>query len=104
MYIFIEKGLRGGDSYIARKYSKANTKYTENYGPKKPSTFITYLNTNVLYGWVMSEYLPYGKFKWLKIVDRFNANLISKKKKLDLFLKLILNVLTNYMNYKMIIH
>ena len=50
MYLFIEKGLRGGISYIAKRYSEANNKYMENYGPKKPSKFITYLDLNNLYG------------------------------------------------------
>ena len=27
MYLFIEKGLRGRISYIAKRYSKANIKY-----------------------------------------------------------------------------
>ena len=35
-YLFIEKGLRGGISYIAKRYSKANNKYIKNYDPKKP--------------------------------------------------------------------
>ena len=29
------------------------------YEPKKLSTFITYLYMNNLYGWTMTEYLPY---------------------------------------------
>ena len=40
MYLFIEKGLRGGISYIAKRYSKANNKYMKHYDPKKPSKFI----------------------------------------------------------------
>ena len=27
MYLFIEKGLRGGISFIAKRYSEANNKY-----------------------------------------------------------------------------
>ena len=79
MYLFIEKGLRGGISYIAKRYSKANDKYMKNYDPKKPSKFITYLDMNNLYGWAMSSYLPYGGFKWLKNVDGFDVNSISEK-------------------------
>ena len=62
-YLFIEKGLRGGISYIAKRYAKANNKYMNDYDPKKPSTFISYLEMNNLYGWAMSEYLPYERFK-----------------------------------------
>ena len=36
-YLFIEKGLRGGISYIAKRYAKANDKYMNDYDPKKPS-------------------------------------------------------------------
>ena len=57
--LFIEKGLRGGISCIAKRYSKVYNKYLNDYYPKKPSTFISYLDMNSLYGWAMSEYLPY---------------------------------------------
>ena len=66
MYLFIEKGLRGGISYIAKRYSKANNKYMKNYDATKPSKFITYLHMNNLYGSAMSSYFPYGGFKWLR--------------------------------------
>ena len=29
MYLFIEKGLSGGISYIAKRYSEANNKYIQ---------------------------------------------------------------------------
>ena len=34
---------------------------------------------NNLHGWAMSSYLSYGRFKWLKNVDGFDINSISKK-------------------------
>ena len=56
MHLIIEKGLRGGISYIAKRYSKANDKYMKNYDPKKPSKYISYLDMNILYGWAMNGY------------------------------------------------
>ena len=79
MYLFIEKGLRGGISYIAKKYSQANNKYMKNYDPTKPSKFIEYLHKNNLYGWGMSRYLPYGGFKWLNKFGKFDVNSINEK-------------------------
>ena len=65
MHQFIEKGMRGGVSYIANRYGKANNKYTKEYNEKAPSKYIMYLDANNLYGWAMSQYLPTGSFKWL---------------------------------------
>ena len=87
MYLFIEKGLRGGIPYIAKRYAKANNKYMKNYDPTKPLKFVTYLDLNNLYGWAMSGYLPYSGFKWLRNVDGFDVNLISEKSPIGHFLK-----------------
>ena len=65
MYLFIEKGMRGGISYIAERYNKANNKYMTDYDCSEESKFIAYLDRNNLHGWMMSGYLPYGRFKWL---------------------------------------
>ena len=78
-YLFIEKGLRGGISYIAKRYAKANNKYMNDYDPKKQSTFISYLDMDNLYGWVMSEYLPYEGFKWLKMLMNLMRCQLMKK-------------------------
>ena len=86
-YLFFEKGLRRGLSYIAKRYAKANNKYMNDYDPKKPSKLITYLDMNNLHGWAMSEYLPYGEFKWLKIVDEFDVNSVSEKSPIGYFLQ-----------------
>ena len=85
--LFIEKGLRGGISYIAKRYAKANNKYLNDYDPKRPSTFISYLDMNNLYGWAMSEYLPYKGFKWLKNIDKFDTMSINDKSPIGYFLK-----------------
>ena len=49
-YLFVEKGLRGGISYAAKRYAKPNNKYMNDYDTKKQSTFISYLDVNDLYG------------------------------------------------------
>ena len=85
-YLFIVKGLKGRISYIPERYAKANNKYMNDYDPKKPSTFITDLDMNNLYGQAMSEYLYYGGFKWLKNVDGFDVNSVSEKSPIGLFL------------------
>ena len=56
-YLFIEHALRGGVSYTAHRYAKANNKYMKNYDEKK---HITYLDCNNLYGAAMSQFLPTG--------------------------------------------
>ena len=65
MFQFIEKGLRGGVSYIANRYGKANNKYMQDYDKKLPSKYLMYLDANNLYGYGMSQYLPTGGFRWL---------------------------------------
>ena len=74
MFQFIEKGLRGGISYIANRYCKANNKYMKENDEKAPSKYIMYLDANNLYGWAMSQYLPTGGFRWMteKQINKIN--------------------------------
>ena len=80
IHLFIEKGMRGGISYIAKRHSKANNKYMECYDSSKESKYITYLDANNLYSWAISQYLPYSGFKWLnqKEINDFCLNSISE--------------------------
>ena len=79
----IEKGLRGGISYIAKRHGQVNNEYCPDYDPKKPSTFILSLDINNLYGWAMNQYLPYGGFEWLKNIDKFDIMSINECNSID---------------------
>ena len=56
MYIFLDKGTRGGISYISNRYTKANSKYLKSYDPRQESKHIIYLDANNLYGYAMSKF------------------------------------------------
>ena len=88
MHLLIEKGMRGGISYISKRYSKAN-KYTKCHDSSKKSKFIMHSDANNLYGWAMSQYLPYSRFKWLnqKKISRFCLNSISENRSVGYILK-----------------
>ena len=89
MFQFIEKGLRGGISYIANRYGKGNNKYMKNYDKKQPSKYIMYLDANNLYGWAMSQALPTGNFKWLspKRIDKIDLGKYRDDSKKGLILE-----------------
>ena len=66
MYLFFERGVRGGVLMITKKYAKANNKYMgADYDPTKPSVYLPYLDANNLYGYAMSQPLPVSGFRWL---------------------------------------
>ena len=89
MFQFIEKGLRGGISYIANRYGKANNRYMKEYDEKAPSKYIMYLDANNLYGWAMSQYFPTGGFKWLteKQINKLNIAKYEEDSKKGLILE-----------------
>ena len=75
MQLFIEKGMRGGISYIGHRRAEANNQYMENYIPHRESSYIMHLYANNLYGWAMSQPLPYGGFKWVET----SADILKKR-------------------------
>ena len=78
MYIFFEKGMRGGISYISNRCSKVNNTYLKSYDRKQESKHIIYLDENNLYGYTMSKYLPISGFKWIDPeefdLDKYTSN------------------------------
>ena len=89
VFQFIEKGMRGGVSYIANRHGKANNKYMKEYDEKAPSKYIMYLDANNLYGWAMSQYLQTGGFKWLsqKQIEKINLGKYTENSKKGLILE-----------------
>ena len=65
MYIFFQKGIRGGYSANHNRNAEANNKYMRYYDSSKEDSYIVYLGANNLYGWAMSQKLPHSKFEWV---------------------------------------
>ena len=70
MYLFIEKGLRGGISMVSHRHAIANNPQMENYDPEQPTSFLQYLDANNLYGWAMSQPMPTAAFQWVDYTDQ----------------------------------
>ena len=79
MLMMFERGIRGGMTHIAKRYSEANNKYMKNFDPDKPSKYIQYLDANNLYGWAMSQSLPAGRFKWMNNLTKVEVRNILEK-------------------------
>ena len=76
MYLKVEDSIRGGISMITHKYAKANNKYMVDYNKSKPSNYIIYLDANNLYGWSMSQPLPYGNYQYDTEINKYTPEYI----------------------------
>eukprot|EP00873_Tetraselmis_striata_P036331 jgi/Tetstr1/456595/TSEL_004129.t1 len=63
-YLHFDRAIRGGVSMVTRRHAKANNPMCPDYDRTKPTSFITYLDANNLYGWAMMQYLPCSGFTW----------------------------------------
>ena len=70
MYLFVEKGLRGGISMVSHRHAQANNQYMQNYNPEQPTSYLMYLDSNNLYGWAMSQPMPTDGFQWVNYTDQ----------------------------------
>ena len=77
MYMFIEKGLRGGMSTVSKRHAIANNPRVKGYNPKKPTKYIMYLDANSLYPWAMSQPLPTSNFEWVENIDRLREKILD---------------------------
>src|SRR6218665_2862091 len=88
MLLMVKQGIRGGISTISYRYGKANKKYMgEEYDSSKPSSIITYLDANNLYGWVMSKPLPTHEFESMSDGEIYNWREITERDGVGCILK-----------------
>ena len=64
-HLFIEKGMRCGISMASKRHAKANNPGVPGYDPSEEHNLIMYYDAYNLYGWTMSQPLPYSGFKWV---------------------------------------
>ena len=69
----VEKGIRGGITKAIHRYASTNNKYMSNYNSNYPSTFLTYLDANNLYGWAMIRKMALNGFEWVKNLNKFTT-------------------------------
>ena len=62
-YLFFEDDMRGGVSYICKRYSQASNKYLKSYDPKQQPEHIIYLDAKNLYVYPM----------WIQMDFEFNT-------------------------------
>ena len=101
MLLMVDKGMRGGIYYSISWYPKANNKCMKDYNKNKDSSYIKYWDAN-LYGWVTSQKIPINIFQWMIGTSQFmkiSLKTIMKKVMKNIFVKLIFNILKNYMNF-----
>ncbi|GFW14402.1 uncharacterized protein TNCV_1008891 [Trichonephila clavipes] len=69
MYLFVEKGIRGGISQCSNRYARANNKFLPNFKPSKSQNFYYTWMLIIFTVWAMSQPLPLNNFKWVDFLD-----------------------------------
>ena len=64
-YCHFEAGLRGGQSFISKKYQTSNCAQSSQFDPKKPTSYILNTDLNALYNFQLQGDLPIGSFEWV---------------------------------------
>ena len=77
MLLIVEKGTRGRICHTIHRYAEANNKYVKNYDKNIESSYLMYLDANILYGWEMSQRLPVDGWKWIKKLFKFNKDVMK---------------------------
>ena len=79
----------------------------KNYYKNKESSYLKYWNLDNLYAWAMSQKLLVNKFNWTEDPSKFMEDFIisyNEENNEDIFLRLMLSILKNKINFIMIGH
>ncbi|XP_059221314.1 uncharacterized protein LOC131995971 isoform X1 [Stomoxys calcitrans] len=98
-YNFIVEGIRGGIVQCSKRFSVANNIYVSDYNPCQDSNFLIYLDVNNLYGYAMSQYLPYKNFEWVGNIEMFNLNDIKEDSEIGYILEVDLEYPSSLHDY-----
>ncbi|XP_033254390.1 uncharacterized protein LOC117193772 [Drosophila miranda] len=78
IYNFFKTAVRGGLTQCTQRIATANNKYLNNkFKPTEPINFLSYIDANNLYGWAMSQPLPFSNFKFLSNDEISSFNVLS---------------------------
>jgi hypothetical protein len=77
MYAFFESGIRGGVASVMTRFARANRPDMTSFDSTAPTSYISYLDKNNLYGDSMSQPLPINGFQW---ITKLPANLTPEGK------------------------
>jgi hypothetical protein len=78
MHCWVESAIRGGFCGVqSLRHCKANNAYLPDHDPKKPTTFISYIDANNEYGRAMSWPLPIGGYEWADNPDAAYAHALT---------------------------
>ena len=87
MLLMFERGIRGGITQSVHKCAIANNPYMGcKYDPLRPINYLQYLDANNLYGWVMSQPLLTGEFKWVDI-ENLKGGARELKRTIDMMVR-----------------
>ena len=77
LHLFMEKGIRGGVPVISHRHARANNPLVEGYDAAQPTNHLIYWDANNLYGWAMSQPLPYAGLRWLMDEEIRQLDIVS---------------------------
>ena len=100
MLLMVKTSIRGWICHAIHQYVKGNNKYMKDCNKNKELPYLKYWDINNLYGWIMSQNFLVNGFECVENTSRFNKDFIKRyngEAMKDIFLKLMLNILKNYL-------